>query len=213
VSRRSTAFAAYANAIFALAQIMTSGGDPKANGVVGLMNNTFGVLWALSFVPLAWGFYRASRGHAQIVSLAAFVFGLAGFGAAVFLESAKATGSLTFDQYTVAYYPVLGAIGVWLIMAEVVALLESDLPRSPLVYGAISGALWFFANVLFGVGGLPSPSAVAAAGSLNEATDGGILLLETALLMQPFWGLWLGRALLAPPVPTATRPGGDRTGL
>lgn len=212
MSRRRTAAAAYANAVFALAQIMTSDGDPKANGVAGLMNNAFGILWALSFVPLAWSLYRASRGHADIVSAAAFAFGLAGFGAAVFLESAKAVGSLTFDQYTIAYYPVLGAIGVWLIMAEGIALLETDLPRAPLVYGAIAGALWFVANVLFGVGGLPSPSAVAA-GSLNEATDGGSLLMETALLMQPFWGLWLGRSLLAPPVPTTTRPGGDRTGL
>lgn len=208
MTRRRIAVAAYANALFALAQIVTSGGDPKANGVAGLLNNAFGVLWALSFVPLAWSFYRASRGHADIVSAAAFAFGLAGFGGAVFLETAKAVDTLTFDQYTIAYYPVLGAIGVWLVIAEVVALLETDLPRGPLVYGAIAGAAWFLANVLFGVGGLPSPSAVT---SLNEATDGGSLLLETALLMQPFWGLWLGRALLAPPAPTAARPGADRT--
>lgn len=212
MSRRYVAVAAYANAAFALAQIVTSGGDPSQNGIAGLLNNAFGVLWALSFVPLAWSFYRSSRVHADIVSACAFAFGLSGFGAAVFLESAKATGTLTFDQYTVAYYPVLGAIGVWLVIAEVVAVMETDLPRAPLVYGAIGGALWFFANVLFGIGGLPSSSA-AAAGSLNDATDGGSLLLETALLMQPFWGLWLGRALLAPPVPTATRRGGDRTGL
>jgi hypothetical protein len=210
VSRRWIAYAAYANAIFALAQIMTSGGDPSQNGVAGLLNNAFGVLWALSFVPLAWAFYRAARGHADIVSVAAFAFGLASFAAAVYLESAKALGSLSFDAYTVAYYPVLGAIGVWLVMAEGIALLETDLPRAPLVYGLIGGALWFFANVLFGVGGLPSPSA-AAAGPLNDATDGGSLLMETALLMQPFWGIWLGRALLAPPAPA--RPGSDRTGL
>lgn len=209
MTRRRIAVAAYANALFALAQIVTSGGDPKANGVAGLLNNAFGVLWALSFVPLAWSFYRASRGRANIVSAAAFAFGLAGFGAAVFLETTKALERLTFDQYTIAYYPVLGAIGVWLVIAEVVALLETDLPRGPLVYGAIGGASWFLANVLFGVGGLPSPSAVT---SLNEATDGGSLLLETALLMQPFWGLWLGRSLLAPPAPTTARPGADRTG-
>ena len=212
MSRRWIAYAAYANAVFALAQIMTSGGDPKANGVAGLLNNAFGVLWALSFVPLAWALYRSSRGHADIVSLAAFVFGLAGFGAAIFLECAKAADNLTFDQYTTAYYPVLGLIGVWLVMAEGVALLETDLPRAPLVYGVVGGALWFLANVLFGIGGLPSP-ATAAASSVNDATDGGSLLLETALLMQPFWGLWLGRSLLAPSARAARGSGGDRTGL
>jgi hypothetical protein len=41
-------------------------------------------------------------------------------------------------------------------------------------------------------------------GPTNDLTDSGILLLETAFLLQPFWGLWLGRALLAPPKPTAS---------
>jgi hypothetical protein len=209
MSRRQAAYAAYANAFMALAQLLTSGGDPKANGTVGLLNNAAGILWALSFVPLAFVFYRSSRTHAHIVSAAIFAFGIVAFAASAYLEIWTATGHLTFDQETVAYYPVLGAVGVWLVMAEGVALLETDLPRAPLLFGAVTGALWFFANVLFGVGGLPPPTVT---GPLNDATDGGILLLETAFLLQPFWGLWLGRSLLAPPVPGKTRPGGDRTG-
>ncbi len=193
---RWAAYAAYANFLTALAQLLSSGGDPKANGAAGLVNNAAGVLWAASFVPLAYLFYRASREHANIVSAAAFGFGLVAFGAAAFLELATATGQLTFDQETIAYYPVLGGIGVWLLMAGGVAIMETDLPRAPLIFGAVIGALWFFANVLFGAGGLPSPT---TAGPTNDLTDSGILLLETAFLLQPFWGLWLGRALLAPP--------------
>lgn len=196
MNRRWAAYAAYANSLMALAQLLTSGGDPKANGVVGLMNNTAGVLWAASFVPLAYVFYRASRTHANIVSAAVFGFGLVAFGAATFLEVATATGRFTFNQETVTYYPVLGAIGVWMLMAEGIALMETDLPRAPLVFGTVIGGLWFFANVLFGAGGLPSPT---AEGPVNDITDSGILLLETAFLLQPFWGLWLGRALLRPP--------------
>ncbi len=200
---RWAAYAAYANSIAALAQLLSSGGDPKANGAAGLVNNAAGVLWAASFVPLAYVFYRASRAHANVVSAAAFGFGLFAFGAAAFLELATATGQLTFDQETVAYYPVLGGIGVWLLMAGGVAIMESDLPRAPLIFGAVIGALWFFANVLFGAGGLPSPT---AEGPTNDLTDSGTLLLEIAFLMQPFWGLWLGRSLLAPPkMPAATR--------
>ena len=210
MSRRRAAYAAYANAVMALAQLLSSGGDPSANGTTGVLNNVFGVLWALSFVPLAWVFYRASRINATVVSAAVLAFGLVGFGSAVFLEVTKAIGTLTFDQYTIAYYPVLGAIGVWLIMAEGIALLETDLPRAPLVFGAVTGSFWFFANVLFGVGGLPAPS---VAGSLNDATEGGSLLLVTAFMMQPFWGLWLARSLLAPPATGTARPGADRTGL
>lgn len=206
MSRRWAAYAAYANATMALVQLLTSGGDPKANGALGLLNNAAGVLWALSFVPLAYVFYRASRPKAAIVSAAVFAFGLVGFAGSAFLEISTATGRLTFDQETVAYYPVLGAIGVWLVMAEGVALLETDLPRGPLIFGAVTGGFWFLANVLFGSGGLPDPVATQ---SVNDATDGGILLLETAFLLQPFWGLWLARALLGPPASRKPRSGGD----
>ena len=36
---RWAAYAAYANSITALAQLLSSGGDPKANGAAGLVNN------------------------------------------------------------------------------------------------------------------------------------------------------------------------------
>lgn len=197
---RPVAYAAYANSVAALAQLLTSGGDPRANGPVGLLNNTAGVVWAVSFVPLAYFVYRASRANANIVAAAALAFGLVAFGSAAFLELATATGQPTFDEETIAYYPVLGAVGVWLLMAEGVALMETPLPRAPLVFGAVIGMLWFSANVLFGAGGLPVPN---AEGPTNDLTDSGIALLEVAFLMQPFWGLWLGRALLAPARPPA----------
>jgi hypothetical protein len=200
VNVRWSAYAAYVNSVAALAQLLSSGGDPKANGAAGLLNNAAGVIWAVSFAPVAYLLYRASRTHANIVSAAAFAFGLFAFGASAFLELATATGQLTFDQETVAYYPVLGAIGVWLVMAGGVAIMESGLPRAPIIFGAVIGGLWFLANVLFGAGGLPSPT---AEGPTNDLTDSGILLLETAFLLQPFWGLWLGRALLAPPKSSA----------
>lgn len=200
MSIRWAAYAAYVNSVAALAQLLSSGGDPTANGAAGLVNNLSGVIWAASFVPVAYLFYRASRTHANIVSAAAFAFGLFTFGASAFLELLTATGQLTFDQETLAYYPVLGGIGVWLVMAGAVALMETTLPRAPIIFGAVIGGFWFLANVLFGAGGLPSPT---ADGPTNDLTDSGILLLETGFLLQPFWGLWLGRALRAPPKPAA----------
>lgn len=200
MSIRWAAYAAYVNSVAALAQLLSSGGDPTANGAAGLVNNLSGVIWAASFVPVAYLFYRASRTHANIVSAAAFAFGLFTFGASAFLELLTMTGQLTFDQETLAYYPVLGGIGVWLVMAGAVALMETTLPRAPIIFGAVIGGFWFLANVLFGAGGLPSPT---ADGPTNDLTDSGILLLETGFLLQPFWGLWLGRALRAPSKPAA----------
>jgi len=204
VTLRWAGYAAYANAIAALAQILTSGGDPQTNGVMGLLNNAAGVAWAASFVPLAYVLYQATREKTNIVSAAAFAFGLVAFGAAAFLELSRAIGQLTFVQETIAYYPVLGLVGVWLLMAEGLAVMETDLPRGPLIYGAVTGGLWFLANVAFGAGGLPSPNADAPT---NEFTGYGSLLFDTAFLLQPFWGLWLGRALLRPPGPRVPAPG------
>jgi hypothetical protein len=204
VRPRWAAYAAYANSLAALAQLLSSGGDPKANDVAGLLNNVSGVAWAASFLPLAYIFYRASRERANVVSAAVFAFGIVGFGAAAYLEVARAIGQITFDQETVAYYPVLGGIGVWMLMAGGIAIMETELPRAPLIFGAAVGGLWFFANVLFGVGGLPP---VKIEGPINDLTDGGVLLLEMGILLQPFWGLWLARSFLAPPAATtpATR--------
>jgi hypothetical protein len=87
-------------------------------------------------------------------------------------------------------------------MAEGIAIMETDLPRAPLLFGAALGGLWFFANVLFAVGGLPPPQ---IEGPINDLTGSGVLLLLAAVVLQPFWGLWLGRSLLVPP-PTRTPP-------
>ena len=138
--------------------------------------------------------YRATRPHAHLAGAAVLAVGIAAFAGAVFLEVSTALGRIDFAAETVAYYPVLGGIGVWLVVGSLVAVFDTDLPRGPLALGALIGAFWFAANVLFGVGGLPVPG---AEGPLNDATDTALLLLETAFLLQPFWGLWLGRALLA----------------
>lgn len=201
--QRAAAYGAYLNSVAALVQLLSSGGDPKANPMAGLINNLAGVVWAAAFVPVAYLLYRRSRAHANVVSAAVLAFGIVSFGAAIVLELSTATGRLTFDQETVAFYPVLGGIGVWLLMGGAIALMESDLARGPIVLGMGIGGLWFLANVLFGAGGLPAPTADQG---VNDLTDTGVLLLETAFLLQPFWGLWLGRSLLAPRVPKAPAP-------
>lgn len=200
---RLAAYAAYANSIAAIAQLLTSGADPRTNIVAGLLNNLSGIVWAAAFVPIAYHLYRRSRAHANVVSAAVLAFGLVSFGAAVILELSTAIGRLTFDQETIVFYPVLGGIGVWLLMGGGIALMETELPRGPIVFGMVIGGLWFLANVLFGAGGLPTPT---ADGSINDVTDSGILLLETAFLLQPFWGLWLGRSWLGPRTPATPAP-------
>lgn len=143
-------------------------------------------------MPLAWLLYRTTRPHAHLASAAVLAVGLVAFAAAIVLEVSTALGRLSFAAETIAYYPVLGGIGVWLVVGSLVAVFDTDLPRGPLGLGAVIGVCWFVANVLFGLGGLPP---AGAEGPLNDATDSGLLLLETAFLLQPFWGLWLGRAL------------------
>ena len=190
---RWAAVAAYVNAAMALAQLLTSGGDPRADGVLGILNNAAGVVWAASFVPVGLLLYRLAREKAQVAAAAAFAVGLVGMAGAAGLEVAVATGRMSFGEQTVGYYPVLGALGVWLVMSGAIALIETDLDRGPLGFGIAIGALWFAANVLFGIGGVPTDLEHVS----NDLSEGGVALLELGLVLQAFWGLWLGRALRA----------------
>ncbi|HUQ16569.1 MAG TPA: hypothetical protein VM070_02160 [Candidatus Saccharimonadales bacterium] len=187
--------AAFANAFFAAAQFLTSSGDPRTNAVFGLLNNLAGVGWAVSFIPIAVFFYRGSRGHSGSLALVVLAIGVAAMTAAAGREVTTATGGMTFDQESTAYIPVLGGIGIWLVMSHGMELLGSawaPRPRGLLFFGIGIGFAWFLANVLFGAGGLPPIPAVAAT---NELTDMGVTLFELGILLQPIWGLWLGRVL------------------
>ncbi|GAC1455717.1 MAG: hypothetical protein NVSMB8_01420 [Candidatus Limnocylindrales bacterium] len=192
--------AALANALFAAAQFLTSSGDPRTNVVLGVLNNLAGVGWALSFIPIALLFYLGARGHSSSLALVVLAIGVAAMAAAAGLEIATATGGMTFDQESTAYIPVLGGIGIWLVMSHGMELLGSGWaprPRGPLFFGIGIGFAWFLANVLFGAGGLPTPGASAT----NELTDTGATLFELGILLQPIWGLWLGRVLRRSGVP------------
>jgi len=187
--------AAFANALFAAAQFLTSSGDPRTNAVLGVLNNLAGVGWALSFIPIAVLFYRTGRHHTSYLALVVLAIGVAAMAAAAGLEIATATGGMSFDQEAIAYIPVLGGIGIWLVMSHGMEALESawaPRPRGPLFFGIGVGLAWFLANVLFGAGGLPLATGEASA---NDLTDTGATLFELGILLEPLWGLWLGRVL------------------
>lgn len=189
------ATAAFANALFTAAQFLTSSGDPRTNAVFGLLNNLAGIGWALSFIPIAVLFYRSATHHTGSLALVVLAIGVAAMAAAAGLEVATATGGMTFDQEATAYLPVFGGIGIWLVMSHGMELLGSSWPprpRGPLFFGVGIGLAWFLANVLFGAGGLPPTSGAAAT---NDLTDTGATLFELGILLQPIWGLWLGRVL------------------
>ncbi|HEY8657254.1 MAG TPA: hypothetical protein VIN34_11025 [Candidatus Limnocylindria bacterium] len=189
------ATAAFVNALLAAAQFLTSSGDPRTNTVLGILNNLAGVGWALSFIPIALLFYRGSRRHSGSLALVVLAIAVAAAVAASGLEIATAAGGMTFDQESTAYLPVLGGIGIWLMMSQGMELLGSSWlprPRGPLFFGIAIGLAWFLANVLFGAGGLPPSSGDPAT---NDLTDTGATLLSVGILLQPIWGLWLGRVL------------------
>lgn len=200
---RWAAQAAFANAFFAAAQFLTSSADPRTNEAAGLLNNLAGIGWALSFIPIAVLLYRRARHHTGYLALIVLAIGVAAMAAAAGLEIATATGRMTFDQEATAYIPVLGGIGIWLVMSHGMEALESTgapHPRGPLFFGIAIGFTWFLANVLFGAGGLPVATGEASA---NDLTDTGATLFELGILLQPIWGIWTGRVLRRSGTPAA----------
>jgi len=151
------------------------------------LGNTFSVvvviLMALLIV-VALALYLILRSVAPAMSLAAMAFGILGMlltGAAHVLAMAS---TLSPDQFNTTGEGIGPAgTGLWLLLANYLALQTKALPRGLTWIGLIAGAGW----LMSGVGAL-------SGGSQNLPFSIGPLGI---FLVSPIWAIWLGRRLLA----------------
>jgi hypothetical protein len=163
------------------------------------LGNTFSVvvviLMALLIV-VALALYLILRSVVPAMSLAATAIGILGMlltGAVHVLAMASA---LSPDQFNTTGEGIGPAgIGLWLLLANYLALQSKALPRGLTWIGLIAGAGW----LMSGVGAL-------IGGSQNLPFSIGPLGI---FLVSPIWAIWLGRRLLTKPysVPQMARSG------
>jgi hypothetical protein len=196
-SRTFLRFAGWAALASALALVLM-----VATAILGptlRLGNTFSVVVVILMALLiivALALYLILRSVAPAMSLAATAIGILGMlltGASHVLAMAS---TLSPDQFNTTGEGIGPAgIGLWLLLANYLALRSKALPRGLTWIGLIAGAGWLLSGVGALIGG--SQTLPFSLGPLG------------IFLVSPLWAIWLGRRLLAQPdsIPQMARSG------
>jgi heme/copper-type cytochrome/quinol oxidase subunit 4 len=141
-------------------------------------------------VLVALGLHLVSRGQAPALSLAATIFSVLGAILTVAAHILRMAGVLSDAQFN-TFGEGLGpaAIGLWLLLANYLALRGKALPRALAWIGLVAGAGY----LLSGVGALLGGPRTLDEGPQNALSSIGPLGI---FLVYPIWAVWLGRRAL-----------------
>jgi Domain of unknown function (DUF4386) len=171
------------------------------------LGNTFAfLLMALMalMIVVALGLHLILRSAAPAVSLAAVAIGILGMLLTVIVHALQIAGALTVDQFNAAGEGMApGAIGLWLLIGNYLALRGGRFPRVLTVLGLIAGAGYLAS----GLGALLGGPQTLTEGPQNALSSIGPLGI---FLVYPVWAGWLGVWLLrrhTRPEPAPLSPG------
>jgi hypothetical protein len=148
----------------------------------GPVNDAISVVWGLTFIPLAFLFYRLHQPVNAPLSLIVTVIGIAAmlvFSIAQLLLVLRVVG---FEQSLGLVLSMGALIGLW-------ALLNGFLARSG---GTLPGGMtWLL--IIFGLSFMITAVGWYQSGPQNPLVAAGFLIGAVA---GPIWAIWLGRMLL-----------------
>jgi hypothetical protein len=156
------------------------------------LGNTFAVLVMASMTlmaAVALGLYLILRSQRPALSLAAAAIGILGMLLTVLVHALKIAGILTVEQFNALGEGVgPGAIGLWLLVANFLALRGGRFPWLTVV-GLVAGAGYLAS----GLGALIGGPRTLTEGPQNALSSIGPLGI---FLVYPVWAAWLGAWLL-----------------
>jgi uncharacterized protein DUF4386 len=171
------------------------------------LGNTFAVLVMASMTlmaTVALGLHLILRSQRPALSLAAATVGILGMLLTVLVHALKIAGILTVEQFNALGEGIgPGAIGLWLLVANFLALRGCRFPRVLTVLGLIAGAGYLAS----GLGALLGGPQTLTEGPQNALSSIGPLGI---FLVYPVWAGWLGVWLLrrhTRPEPEPLSPG------
>lgn len=147
----------------------------------GALNDVASALGFLLAVPVAIALHRLLSPAAPTTSAIATSAGLAGMFSGAMLQTLLVFRVLDFNQTLPGVLLASFGIGLWLVIANVLAWQNSMLPVRLTWFGILSGIGYLILVPGFWMGGQQAPSFVA----------GSIL----ALFGYVVWASWLGRLL------------------
>jgi hypothetical protein len=144
----------------------------------GRLNDAVSVLQMLLMLPVSIGLYLLTRDNRAVLSLLATGIGVLGMLAAAVLQALLVLSTVRYEQTIAAVLAAGGAIGLWLILANILAFSTQALPSGLAIAGIATGVGYVLLAIGFRSGGQEHPLSYA-----------GALL---ALVGYSIWSIWLG---------------------
>ena len=147
----------------------------------GKINDAISVVQMAMMLPVALAIFVLRPAAATSLALLAAVVGVLGMVVTAVLQALLVFGVVKYEQTITAVLSAGGAIGLWLIMTNVLALSGEILPTGLVAFGIVAGVGYVLATVGFYWSGQQHPLFYM----------GGFLIV----VGYSVWATWLGRLL------------------
>ena len=124
---------------------------------LGRINDAVSVLQMLLMVPVAVGHYVVTYRVGLGLALVAIITGVLGMLVAAFLQALLVARAVQYEQTIGAVLAAGGATGLWLVLANAVALGGAVLPGGLTICGIATGVGYILLAVGFRIGGQEHP--------------------------------------------------------
>jgi hypothetical protein len=148
----------------------------------GKINDTFSVFQLLLMIPLAVMFVQLLPTSHLLLALTATVLGIGGMLLLAVGQSLLVVGRIDFEG-SLKFLPAGAAIGIWLVLVCLLAMVSGLLPQLLGWIGVLAGAGYVLTVAGFLKGGQQDPLFYLGGAVLGIA--------------YPVWAIWLGQLLLS----------------
>lgn len=187
-------------------QYIATGG--ASSQIFGTLNDITGLVSTAFALPLPVALHQLAPTRHQRLSQLALALGIAGMLIIVIAQALLIAQFISFETNLPYVMIGLALLGMWLLLANHLAHVESVLPSRLARLGEFNGAVFVLLGVftlLFALVNLLDPSAATRLGTFAQQSP--LLIGVFALLAipgflayffgMPGWLIWLGRRLLA----------------
>lgn len=146
-------WAAILSAVATLLTLITGYLFFSTGGMFGPVNDPASVFQMLLMLPVAAALYLLTRQGAAALALLATAIGVAGMLTAAVLQVLLVFRAIDYEQALVAILSAGSAVGVWLVLANLLTLASGALTGGMAIIGAVAGAGYVLRIVGFRLGG------------------------------------------------------------
>ena len=148
----------------------------------GPVNDAISVLWCLTFIPLAFLFYRLHQPVNGPLSLIAAIVGIVAMAVFAVAQMLLVLRVVSFEQSLGLVLSMGAVIGLWALLNGILARSGGTLP---------GGMVWLL--IVFGLSFMITAVGWYQSGPQNPLVAAGFLI---GAIAGPAWAIWLGRMLL-----------------